>query len=602
MRLTYKQKQFIRKQWKQSSIENIARELRVDPDVVDRYTKKDLRDNPTGQREVKQSYSFDTKIFTNFSNFFVENLPFLLVLTVIVIATYANSFFNQFVSDDIPVILKRPGVIGNLQYVFSDPIDFFRPLLYLIAFKIGGMNPLFFRLINVFFHLGVVWLSYITIYYFSNRPIAFLSAAILAIHPAISEAIVWISGGTYAQYSFFILASFIAYLAFRIRNRYYFASLLLFIIALTSNYRSAWVLPLVITLFELTFGRLTQAWKRLAPYYFIVGIWFLLAFGRLGARIGGMQEDYYQTGGFHNPLIQIPVSLTSYFQLFIWPDKLTLYHSELQFSILEYSIRTVIVVLFFSSIIVAYFKNKRIFFWLVFFIILLLPTLTPLKVAWVVAERYVYLASLGVFFTVSYLLFLFLRKYKQEQLLYVVASVLIIVFSVRTAIRNNDWKNEDTLWFATSKTSPSDPKTHNNLGDVYFRHKNFPAAIKEFSLAAKLNPKYADAYHNLGNAYYQNGNLEEAQKSYERALAINPSIWQSYQAIGIIYFDRKDFIKTEKYLIKALQLSPNNPQIYYNLGIIYYQMSRKEDARKSLQKALDLDPGNTQIKKALSQL
>jgi protein O-mannosyl-transferase len=44
-------------------------------------------------------------------------------------------------------------------------------------------------------------------------------------------------------------------------------------------------------------------------------------------------------------------------------------------------------------------------------------------------------------------------------------------------IRNSDWQNQDTLWIATGKTAPSDPKTHNNLGDLYGRHGDLDRAI-----------------------------------------------------------------------------------------------------------------------------
>ncbi len=72
-------------------------------------------------------------------------------------------------------------------------------------------------------------------------------------------------------------------------------------------------------------------------------------------------------------------------------------------------------------------------------------------------------------------------------------------------MRNFDWKNQDTLWLATAKTSPSSHQNHNNLGDLYARRGEYEKAVEEFKKAIELKPDYGDAYHNLANVYHQIG-------------------------------------------------------------------------------------------------
>src|SRR5581483_7724569 len=145
--------------------------------------------------------------------------------------------------------------------------------------------------------------------------------------------------------------------------------------------------------------------------------------------------------------------------------------------------------------------------------------------------RYVYLSSLGLFAIVAILTGRFFQEKKFKFIAITIFVVILAAFSIRTIMRNIDLFNEDNLWVATAKTSPSSPNTHNNLGDVYMRHGEYEKAAEEFKTAIRLQPNYADVYHNLGNVYQQVGKTQEALQAYQQALTINPRLWQSHQNI-----------------------------------------------------------------------
>lgn len=222
-------------------------------------------------------------------------------------------------------------------------------------------------------------------------------------------------------------------------------------------------------------------------------------------------------------------------------------------------------------------KNKKVFFWLSFFFVSLLPTLTPLKIAWIVAERYVYLGSIGIFVAVAIFFDWFFEKIKKknEQYKYIAIAffaIIILALSARTIIRNMDWKNEDTLWISTAKTSPSGQNIHNNLGDVYARQGNMEKSVEEFKKAIEINPRYADAYHNLANDYHDMGQIDLAIKNYQKALEFNPNLWQSYQNLADIYFNQGDYKKAQDYIQKALAIDPQNKNLQENLQVIEAKM------------------------------
>lgn len=592
MTLTRAQKKYLKKNLKRYSLAKLAANLGVSENEILKFLKSHWRNEKyqkflTKQRHIKKEI-FQLKI----------NWKTLVFLAFLVFTVYLNSLGNEFVSDDIPAFLENKN-LGDFSYVFSQPLTFIRRLPYFIAYKIGELNPFFYRIINIIFHLGAVLFVYALISLMASSTLAIFTAGIFAVHPLLTESITWISGGGYSQYSFFFLLSFLTYILSQKNRKFYPVSILAFFLSLSSS-EKAIVLPLAFLLFEVSFGEFGKNWKKLIPFFALSGFWGLLYLGKIGQRITILETVHYQKPGISNPFIQIPIAITSYFELIFWPKNLTLYHSEeFYFSQIEYFLRVGAFLLFLTTIVYFFKKDRRIFFWLSFFLISLLPTLTPLRIAWWVAERYVYLATLGIFFIIALGIFKIGQKFKNQELSWIIFALIILALSGRTIIRNMDWKNEDSLWLATAKTSPHSPKNHNNLGDYYSRHGDYEKAIEEFKSAIELNPDYGDAYHNLGNAYRETGNNEEAIANYKKATSLNPNLWQSHQNLAARYFEEGKLDLALQELEKAIEINPQNPALYVNLGILHLQLDEKGKAKEAFQQALQLDPENQEAKEML---
>ena len=186
---------------------------------------------------------------------------------------------------------------------------------------------------------------------------------------------------------------------------------------------------------------------------------------------------------------------------------------------------------------IAYVKQKKqLSFWISFFIASLIPVITPLGISWLVAERYAYLGAIGIYTLISYIIIQIATQYPKLKLpAMAVGGIIIALLTLRTINRSVDWKDQDHLWLAAAKTSPSSPQNRNNLGDYYARQGNLSEAIKQFTIATQLKPCYADAYHNLATTYIQIGDLENAIINYQKSLECNPNLWQSKQNLERIY-------------------------------------------------------------------
>jgi len=599
MNLTRKQKERLKKLVKKTTLLEAVEILKIDFDEAKNYLL-DLWGKEKYQKRVKEKpeklSSYQSSVNLNLRRWLTQNKKPLIFLAFLVFAVYAIALPNDFLSDDLPTIVQNPK-INQVEY-FLDPQFFpfhFNPrnFLLFLTYKISGLNPVFFRLLNLFFHLGVTYLLYFICGFFFSYPLSFFSVSLYAVHPILVEGVTWISGGPYSNSAFFLLLAFACWILW-IKNQkiwFYFLSLASFFSALLFSERLVW-LPVTLLLYETLFGNPKKSFKFLIPHFILAVWWTSYLLGLTGKRLTTLETVYYQQPGLDNPFIKIPIAVISYLELIFWPKNLTFYHSELTYTQGEFILR-VIGFLFFLGLIFYFFKRERsLAFWLTFFLLTLSPTLTPLRISWVVAERYAYLGTFGVLVFAAFLIQKIGEKFKNQKISWIIFGFIVFSLSVRTIIRNLDWRNQDTLWIATAKVSPSSHQNHNNLGDMYVRHGQLEKAIEEFKKAIEIRPNYADAYHNLANVYLQMGKNEIAKENYQKALEFNPKLWQSHQNLAGLYFLEEKFDLVEEHLLKAIEIDPNNQEFYFNLGILYKKMGKKEKANEAFQKANQLStPG-----------
>ena len=546
------------------------------------------------------SIPFKPNLGVNTKNWFKNNWKVLILLGLLVFISYANSLGNDFVSDDINTIGNNPE-INKISY-FWPSVSFLRALIFFGINKSFGLNPIFYRIINILFHLGSIWLIYALLSLFLKPPAPLFAASIFAVHPALSECVAWISGGTYAQYTFFGLLFFLFYILSNEKRKFYIFAMASFILLLLSAERGM-VFAFIIAAWEITSGNFSKNWKKLTPFFILAGIIIVLTFMNIGARFTNLETEFSQADKFTRPLLHIPIAVTTYLQMLFFPKDLTLFYTKTLFVHSEYVLRLMIFVFYFIAILYCYIRRKRfVAFWLSFFLIALLPVLTPLRVASLMAERYVYTSSIGIFVVVA-LGFKKLSETKRLKIyIYVIFSLIIIALSARTIIRNVDWKDEEHLWHAALKVAPNSVKAINNLASVYLNNGDLENAAQQFKRAIELRPDWADPHHNLAIIYYLTGRHEEAIQSYKRAISLNPYFWQAYDGLAVIYFEQKDYELARESIIQAIKINPKVALLHTNLGSIYLEFGEKEKAIEEFERALEIDPSEQDAKQPLDLL
>jgi Tfp pilus assembly protein PilF len=139
---------------------------------------------------------------------------------------------------------------------------------------------------------------------------------------------------------------------------------------------------------------------------------------------------------------------------------------------------------------------------------------------------------------------------------------------------------------------------HNNLGSLYLRTANLPAAQQQFEQAIKLNESDAEARLNLGNVFLMTRNYEAALENVHEGLRRSPQSSFGYFLQGSIYKQTGKLPDAERSLRQALQLDPAMSRVRLELVNIYLTQGKKSDASQELRAFLQQSPQDPLAPKA----
>ena len=134
-------------------------------------------------------------------------------------------------------------------------------------------------------------------------------------------------------------------------------------------------------------------------------------------------------------------------------------------------------------------------------------------VGFVVAERVLYLPSMGQCFLVALGGFAISRKIRGTKLiLSIVFLVLATLHGLKTFQRNFDWQTNFHVYSSGMKVNPTNGVLLTNLGIEYAGMHNFTYAETLYRKAIEVSPDHSKGYGNLGGLLEALGQDEEAEE------------------------------------------------------------------------------------------
>lgn len=231
------------------------------------------------------------------------------------------------------------------------------------------------------------------------------------------------------------------------------------------------------------------------------------------------------------------------------------------------------------------------------------------------AERFLYLPSIGICISISWAVIHYFRMSGHENekatlklistkwMPVALLSVVLLAYSGKTISRNSDWKNNLTLLATDVKTSPNSARIRYAYGSALLiekalKEENTDAkngyldkSIAELQKGVSILPSYAEAWYHLGIAYKERGNPQAAVPAFEQARAYKEfKEADFYISSGLAYGQSGKYDQAIADFTKAISIDPGNPEAYNNKGLYYSEKGVIDSSIIFLDEAIKMKP------------
>uniref|UniRef100_A0A0N4Z4T6 dolichyl-phosphate-mannose--protein mannosyltransferase n=1 Tax=Parastrongyloides trichosuri TaxID=131310 RepID=A0A0N4Z4T6_PARTI len=547
-----------------------------------------------------------------------------LTIFTLAILSFIFSYNGEFVFDDHRAIVKNPVVTAplnnglNINQILKT--DFwgtlilspeshksYRPiptLIFRIIYLINRLDTKLFHLTNILIHgFNSILIPYtlkVWMPQLSSKAIFYI-ATIFATHPIHGDAVASIVGLTELLMTFFFLLA----MNETIKNEQFVTKkyILFVLLSLFCKEQGIMILPLSI------FINIMRNDKRITQKSITLSI-MTVAMIIVRLSINNFEEPKFSyldnPPSFTKSLFsKVSTQLYIYLlniKLLLWPWHLSIDYSMGSIPLIETTndIRFICLSLFFIIIVLGMGKiskmelstNEQMI--LVNGIILSLFTFLPssnifFRVGFVIAERVLYLPSLGFSIILGYGIIKYENNFSKYFNTKVFFKALILILLTKSIQRSGEWLSEEEIYKSSIMTCPRNAKLYYNLGKIYSKNNNYPDAIEKYRMAIKLHPEYNHAMNNLANIYESMGEYLLAEELLKKSISIDSSFGIGYMNLGIVQMKMGKYNESEKNLIKNIMLRPENGDGLFNLGNLYINMKMYEEARDAYINATRID-------------
>jgi len=556
-----------------------------------------------------------------------------IILLAFLIVAYLNHFYNGFHFDDFHAIVNNIHIrsLSNIPQFFVDPTMFSSSTEHYGLRSIvttstaidywfgGGLYPFYFHLSTFIWHVLLCVMLFFAYRQLINKTlkhhwanyIALLASGLFALHTANAETLNYIISRSDVLSTFFIVASFLIYVAYPEKRKWY----LYIIPAIIGVFAKETVLVLVILLFfyihlfekklslpDLFKGKYFKAVLHtiamLLPLLVVVMAVQIYTLTRISGIPGiSNPAGYYW-------LTQSFVWLY-YFGSFFFPVHLSA-DTDLAVITNVFDKRIIIGLVFVIALLVAIFKTskktetKPIAFGLIWFVAALLPTsLAPF--AEVMNDHRMYFAFVGLSLSVVWFIALWLIK-KERQIetnknfQNGIIGFILLVFALHgygVYQRNEVWYTEETLWRDVTIKSPLNGRGLMNYGLTQVANGNFKGALSYFEKAEQLLPNYSRIYTNIGIVKGALGQHSEAESNFLKGIFLGSELVDSYVFYARYLNQNKRYEEAKSMAEAAYRI---NPQAIITLNLlmdIYQNLAMWTELEQTSSTVLSILPGDT---------
>lgn len=572
---------------------------------------------------------------------------------------YGNTILHEYALDDGLVIGENAytlrGIKGVPDILSHDSFQAFyeangaskneltggrwRPLsiiTFAIEYSFFGKNPYISHFLNVaLYALLICCVFYFMVKYIfkENHWLAFIIAFLFLIHPLHTESVANIKSRDELMSLLFIILFFVksfSYLDTQ-NNKDRIWSLVYLGLAFLSKENAITLLAIFpLTLYVFRNASWKEAFQKSIPLIATSVIYLVVRYAIVGkgseTPVTELLNNPYAIATTEQKWSSILTLPLYYFRLLFFPYSLSYDYSYSQlpyesFTSIKFLASLLVNISLLIFGVLNALKKKTIGYAILFFYIsysIVSNVFIPLGAT--MGERLMFQPSLGFCIAIALILYFIFTKFSfSKNSTYAVLAVILILAGMRTITRNNDWKNNNTLFLQDVKTAPNSVKTNNAAAtalislfdaskDEKQKKEYMQQTLQYLDAAEKIYPTFEDIYLNRGSSLWRMEKYEEAEKEWNRARELNPLhgkfreydniLKQRYLAFGIEKGNAQQYAEAIPYLQKACVYGARDPEAWYNLGGVAFMAGDFAIAKEAISKCLDLNPNHPLARQA----
>ena len=544
-----------------------------------------------------------------------SNLKTKLLLFLILVLTtlsYLPLLQNGFLStwDDNRYILENPFIqkldfksIGRFFSMYFD--GHYHPITLLslaIDYQIDGLNPQVFHFHNLLIHLLNTLLVFGFIHMLLNkekRNVALLTALLFGIASIHVESVAWATERKNVLFTLFFLLTLNVWLRYLNNKKTltYFLALLFFILALLSK---SMAIPLVFCLIAIDyyyhkkgFGKKELIGKipflALAILFGIISIW---------AQKSSWGEHLSQEHiSFGERIFYAAYAYLAYAIKIIIPFKLSGFYPYPQLSgtFFLWSSGAILLILVIIILVFRKFKQGGIArFGILFYsinIFLLLKLFEVPAGDYIMADRYAYVASIGILLIVAYYGVQLAQRNEWWKRAGILLLVIYVVFvSVGTFKQVTTWGSDEAFYSNVIQQCPNAAVAYLNRGTIYQKQGRMQAAENDFTQAIQYGPGNYKNFANRGFIYNKTGKYAKAVPDLTKAARLSGDRPEILSSLGFSLMQTGKMDRALQLFNKVLKLQPDNAEVLTNRGTVFYTIGKLNEALSDYSRALEIQP------------
>jgi len=524
---------------------------------------------------------------------------FIVLVTFLALSPVLKNGFTNW--DDDVQFLDNPIIRGldfnHLKAIWTSTVlNIYVPLTqmtFAVEHYFFGYNSFVSHLINLIFHL----IATLLVFRLGAKMKLGLGGAafaslIFGIHPMHVESVAWLVERKDVLYAVFYLSALMNYIHYlEGKGKKYFLWTVLLGLASMLAKPMALSLPLVLFLFDWFYGRKWTArilFEKIPHFIYVIPLAWITYSLHARNPIGNILEAiliWLWTFKFYLVKFIWPIVLVPLYSL---PKPVSLGNSEYVFAVVFFAVMIWAIVRFRKN---RWFIFAFLFYFLSIFFLLRFDDKGD---AAVVADRFMYLPSLGFCFFLGMMIESFFGGLNySKKLRWILIGVLIVIFStlfLKTYQQTKIWRNSLDLWTYILRYYPDRPTAYNNRGHYYLNQGEYDKALADFNKAIELDAKNAGAYDNRGVLYLRQGDYEKALSDVNKAIELDPQKSGSYDNRGLILSQKGESNQALVEYNKALKTRNTNYKVFNNRGLLYQELGKFDLAIEDYSRALQINP------------